>query len=258
MLEKLQEIKSEHLSETEQAISDALETPMQSAVSTLIGLIRKMADDTAMYSIAVPLAKVLKQVSAANVYTPKFDFKDEGDNETQKWIADTFSPKVTDRPTSRLERRRQGVAQPMAVLRARSMEAIENMSLSTFNQFVYQEDELADLVQGCFAKFNCFDEFQVPVPVFMSFMKAMRAGYRSENPYHNYRHAFDVTQMMYWFLCTTNAAEYVNSFEIFLLLIAAVGHDCDHNGLNNNFHINSQVHFHSNPQHSAPPTLVHR
>lgn len=68
----------------------------------------------------------------------------------------------------------------------------------------------------------------------------MRAGYRSDNPYHNYRHAFDVTQMLYSLLCCTNAVDYIQPFEVFLLLVAAVGHYCDHNGLNNNFHINSQ------------------
>jgi hypothetical protein len=240
LLEKLKEIKRDHLSETEQAISEALETPMQSAVSTLIGLIRTMADKVDMYSIAVPLAKVLKQVSAANVYTPKFNFNGEADTETQKWIAETFSPKVADRPTTRLERRRAGVTQSMTVLHERSMAAVDGMGRYTFDQFAFQEDELADLFVGAFSKFNIFEEFSVPMPVFRSFLTSMRAGYRSENPYHNYRHAFDVMQMLMAFLELTNATAYITSFDVFLLMVSAIGHDCDHNGLNNNFHINSQ------------------
>jgi len=58
--------------------------------------------------------------------------------------------------------------------------------------------------------------------------------------YHNYRHAFDVTQMAYYFITQTNAGEIMDNMDIFLLLVCCVGHDADHNGLNNAFHENTQ------------------
>ena len=46
--------------------------------------------------------------------------------------------------------------------------------------------------------------------------------------YHNYRHAFDVTQMAYYFITQTNAGEIMDNMDIFLLLVCCVGHDADH------------------------------
>jgi len=61
-----------------------------------------------------------------------------------------------------------------------------------------------------------------------------------DNQYHNFRHAFDVYQMLYSFLTLTNATQYLTAMDIFIMIVADMCHDVDHNGLNNNFHINSQ------------------
>jgi hypothetical protein len=83
--------------------------------------------------------------------------------------------------------------------------------------------------------------------------------YHSTNPYHNFRHAVDVMQANYYFLCTLGALEPMRPIEIsqsqihpqikalfqpldiFALLMASIGHDVGHPGVNNNFMVNDLV-----------------
>jgi hypothetical protein len=117
------------------------------------------------------------------------------------------------------------------------------MPLLSFNQFKYPEEELTGLIQSAFEKFGLLEEFKVRDETFVAFVEAMREGYKSVEDgvtYHNFRHAFDVTQMAYFFITQTNAGEIMDNMDIFLLLMCCVGHDVDHNGLNNTFHENTQ------------------
>ena len=142
----------------------------------------------------MPLSKVLKQITAANLYAPGFRFKDDVDTDTRRWIAETFSPQVA--------RGKRSAAAPTAAdspARPPSPKALapvaQDLPLLTFNQFSYQEDELAGLARACFDKFGLLEEFRIEDSVFDAFVGAVRKQYNAENAYHNYRHAFDVTQM---------------------------------------------------------------
>lgn len=78
--------------------------------------------------------------------------------------------------------------------------------------------------------------------------------YHGTNPYHNFRHAVDVLQANYYFLCKMGLLKPMypsNEFtfghsqnpvirlmtplDIFALLMASIGHDVGHPGVNNNF-----------------------
>lgn len=95
------------------------------------------------------------------------------------------------------------------------------------------------------------------------FLEAMRSVYSHDNTYHNYQHAVDVLQAMYSFLvdagCIPSIAildsphaissptwrrtdespgtlrELLSNVDIFMLFVAALGHDAGHPGLNNGF-----------------------
>jgi len=219
-------------------IEATLQTPMQSAAALIIGLIHT-AEEQEQFAVAVPLSKVLKQITAANLYAPGFRFKDDVDTDTRRWIAETFSPQVA--------RGKRSAAAPTAAdspARPPSPKALapvaQDLPLLTFNQFSYQEDELAGLARACFDKFGLLEEFRIEDSVFDAFVGAVRKQYNAENAYHNYRHAFDVTQMAYFFVTQTNVGEVLEPMDILLLLMSCLGHDVDHNGLNNAFHTNTQ------------------
>ncbi|KAI8887220.1 HD-domain/PDEase-like protein [Backusella circina FSU 941] len=72
--------------------------------------------------------------------------------------------------------------------------------------------------------------------------------YHDENPYHNFAHAVDVLQCLFFMLCEMGVLPFTSKrkkglllrpSDAFSLLIAAIGHDAAHPGVNNLFLINS-------------------
>ena len=238
MLESIRGIREGQRTEMQAGIEATLQTPMQGAAAEIIKLIHA-AEEEENYAVAVPLSKVLKQMTAANLYTPGFRFQDDVDTDTRRWIADTFSPKVSTREAAQVVP--ESPARPPS---PRVMSPVSlDLPLLSFNQFKHPEEELVDLIRACFDKFGLLEEFKVQDETFVAFFDAMRSGYNSEKEgvtYHNFRHAVDVTQMAYFFITQTNASEIMDNTDIFLLLMCCVGHDVDHNGLNNGFHENTQ------------------
>lgn len=80
------------------------------------------------------------------------------------------------------------------------------------------------------------ERFSISDSKLRAFLVCVRNHYHSNNPYHNFRHAFDVTQGVYHFLTVGRAAELLTPLDIFALLISALCHDLDHPGTNNVFH----------------------
>jgi cAMP-specific phosphodiesterase 4 len=261
LVTRIQDAKVARRSETEESITKVLETPMQSAVAIIVELLGK-AERRGEMTVAMPLTKVLTQISAANLHTPKFRFDDATNSNMRQWIADTFAPavraKVAAAGDDAAEEDRGGdsgggsaaVPEPELAGSAGSDEptcsprslapAANTLPRLHFNQFSFREEELGSLVRCMFEDLGFFEEFKLPMHTFDAFMVTMRRGYNSENQYHNYRHAIDVTQMSYYFCTQTSAANILSKWDIFLLIVCCIAHDVDHNGLTNAFHVNSQ------------------
>ena len=167
---RLQETQKDVESDTQAAISDALQTPMQVAADTIIGLIKNLGENS---DVTIPLAKVLAQISANDMYQPSILRNEDGPatQSSQEWISQNFSSGYK----SRLERRRGGVVsieQTRKVKkRAPSSVILTSMQNIHFDQFDYEEHELPQLVVDVFEKWSLFEEFKVPVPVFKNFVE---------------------------------------------------------------------------------------
>jgi cAMP-specific phosphodiesterase 4 len=68
-----------------------------------------------------------------------------------------------------------------------------------------------------------------------SFAGALAAGYRADNPYHNFAHAVDVAHGVFRFLRLTERRLRLPAADKFALLVAALSHDLEHPGVNNAF-----------------------
>lgn len=68
-------------------------------------------------------------------------------------------------------------------------------------------------------------------------------GYHDTNPYHNSVHAADVTQAMHCFLQESKLKQYLTPMEAMCSLLAAVSHDLDHPGVNQQFLIATNSHL---------------
>ena len=84
-----------------------------------------------------------------------------------------------------------------------------------------------------FGKYNLTSKFCAP-GVLDAFLKRIESGYMP-NPYHNKTHAADVLQTMHHMLLHGGILEHLTDIEVFSALIAAIIHDHEHPGLNQNF-----------------------
>ena len=81
--------------------------------------------------------------------------------------------------------------------------------------------------------------FSIPITTFVNFVNEIRRGYNANAPYHNSYHAFDVMHVCYLLLTKCGADEYLESFNVLSILVAALAHDLGHDGFNNSFHQNT-------------------
>ncbi|CAJ0838478.1 17092_t:CDS:2, partial [Entrophospora sp. SA101] len=89
-------------------------------------------------------------------------------------------------------------------------------------------------------------QLNVPSEQLHRFLLAIRQSYYDSNPYHNFTHAVDVLQAMFFFLCEMGLiplffSSASSDADSFALLLASIGHDVGHPGVNNFFLINSQT-----------------
>ncbi|RHZ67223.1 hypothetical protein Glove_302g37 [Diversispora epigaea] len=108
-------------------------------------------------------------------------------------------------------------------------------------------------------------ELNVPSEQLHRFLLALRQSYYDTNPYHNFIHAIDVLQATFYFLCemdflpslissrykrrsmsNSNRKKYrpndlLRDTDAFALLLASIGHDIGHPGVNNKFLVESNT-----------------
>lgn len=81
-----------------------------------------------------------------------------------------------------------------------------------------------------------------------NFITDLSTVYHNDNPYHNFSHAVDVLQCLFFMLCETGVLPFTNKhsdktrpqgillpIDAFALLVASIGHDAAHPGVNNMF-----------------------
>lgn len=77
----------------------------------------------------------------------------------------------------------------------------------------------------------------------MVFLGKVEAAYRPGNCYHNSAHAADVTQALNCLLSEPKFSSHLTSQELFAALLAAMCHDLDHPGVNQNYLVNTFSHI---------------
>jgi len=86
-------------------------------------------------------------------------------------------------------------------------------------------------------EWDLFSHFKLVPHKVEAFAKALELRYE-DVPYHNKDHAADVLQSMHYIL-KAGLAKVMTDLEILATLLAAACHDVEHNGVNNNFHVQS-------------------
>lgn len=110
---------------------------------------------------------------------------------------------------------------------------------NAFDVTALSPDALPNVFINIFQSLQLHERFQVSDSYLSDFIGLVCARY-NQKPYHNFAHAVDVTQATYSILVEMDAMQYLSELDVFSLITAAVGHDLDHPGYNNNFLIKTK------------------
>lgn len=112
-----------------------------------------------------------------------------------------------------------------------------NLSFFTID---WKGDRQIKLLFYLFNKFNLLTVYKVSNEMFFRYIYELRSRY-NEVPYHNWIHACDVTQYVSYEISTAKLETVLTSLELFSMLVAATGHDTNHNGFNNVYNEKAQT-----------------
>jgi 3',5'-cyclic-nucleotide phosphodiesterase len=91
-----------------------------------------------------------------------------------------------------------------------------------------------------FRTFNFFEQFRITAERFFRFLTVISSRY-TDTSYHNWTHACDVTQCIFFMVSRGALISTYESWEIFTLFTAAVCHDTNHLGVNNAFNVKAET-----------------
>eukprot|EP01062_Namystynia_karyoxenos_P082088 TRINITY_DN917_c0_g2_i1.p1 TRINITY_DN917_c0_g2~~TRINITY_DN917_c0_g2_i1.p1 ORF type:complete len:1294 (+),score=407.22 TRINITY_DN917_c0_g2_i1:132-4013(+) len=125
-------------------------------------------------------------------------------------------------------------------LREDEIDALETVSFPIHDYGQHNQDRLVPLIVIMLRRMGLIELFKLSDEMLYSMLATVRNMYRPV-PYHNFIHAFDVTQTLYYFMNTLGVAELLSDIERLAMMLCGVFHDIDHMGLNNSFHLKAET-----------------
>ena len=116
----------------------------------------------------------------------------------------------------------------------------------TFNNWEWDEQELVGLLALMYEELGLVEQVNINQKCLKSFLGTIRGQYNC-TPFHNFKHAFCVTQMCYTILHVSGLVDRLTTLEKLALITACIGHgiifnlDLDHPGYNNAYQINANT-----------------
>ena len=115
------------------------------------------------------------------------------------------------------------------------------LETAEFDNWQFAEDQLPQLVEHIFERLGLLDAFDINRKKFRTWLVTLRAYYHPQNPFHNFQHAFCVTQMMYVLIRQLKLDRILSQLDILVLIFSAISHDIDHPALSNTYQINGHT-----------------
>ncbi|KAJ3074778.1 High affinity cAMP-specific and IBMX-insensitive 3',5'-cyclic phosphodiesterase 9A, partial [Rhizoclosmatium hyalinum] len=152
----------------------------------------------------------------------------------------SFSAPVAVEPASKPVRKpitlnSHYTTKPKYILTEETKEYIRSPS---FDNWAWDENELIGLFEFIFEDLGLIEEFKIDVVTLKKFLIAVKDSYNN-NPFHNFKHCFCVSQMMFGIINTTKVVEKLKPIDKLILLLSTIGHDLDHPGFSNTYQINA-------------------
>uniref|UniRef100_A0A1A7XMP4 Phosphodiesterase n=1 Tax=Iconisemion striatum TaxID=60296 RepID=A0A1A7XMP4_9TELE len=103
-----------------------------------------------------------------------------------------------------------------------------------FNDFSLDSDAMITASLRMFQELGVVQKFKIDYEVLCRWLLTVRKNYRTV-AYHNWRHAFNVSQCMFAMIATANFQDVLSDAELLALMVGCLCHDLDHRGTNNAF-----------------------
>ncbi|GAB9472707.1 Camp-specific 3' [Globisporangium polare] len=114
----------------------------------------------------------------------------------------------------------------------------DEMLSDFFNPLTKSVDELKGYAFKLFEGLMLITTFRIDEAVLRCFIDTLASKYRPV-AYHSFYHGFDVALNSYCLIRKTSVLNVIKEFEALSLMVAALGHDADHPGNDNQFEIDS-------------------
>ncbi|TMS06120.1 High affinity cGMP-specific 3',5'-cyclic phosphodiesterase 9A [Larimichthys crocea] len=121
-----------------------------------------------------------------------------------------------------------------------SDEVRQYLKTPTFDNWQWEDTEIMVLLQVMYTDLDFIATFNIEPEVLQQFLFEVYRRYNNI-PFHNFKHCFCVTQMMYGLIWLTDLKSKMDSIDLLIMLTSAVCHDLDHTGYNNAYQINART-----------------
>ena len=91
-----------------------------------------------------------------------------------------------------------------------------------------------------FNRFGLSEKYQITNDRLFKFITEIRDTY-NKVPYHNWRHAVDVTQFVIYQVIYADYDKVLTKFELFALIVSAICHDANHDGFSNVYNVKAET-----------------
>ncbi|XP_036401537.1 high affinity cGMP-specific 3',5'-cyclic phosphodiesterase 9A [Megalops cyprinoides] len=119
-------------------------------------------------------------------------------------------------------------------------EVRQYLKTPTFDNWQWEDAEIMVLLQVMYTDLDFIPTFNIELEVLQQFLYEVYRHYNNI-PFHNFKHCFCVTQMMYGLIWLTDLRSKMDSIDLLTMLTSAVCHDLDHTGYNNAYQINART-----------------
>ncbi|XP_044072605.1 high affinity cGMP-specific 3',5'-cyclic phosphodiesterase 9A isoform X1 [Siniperca chuatsi] len=121
-----------------------------------------------------------------------------------------------------------------------SDEVRQYLKTPTFDNWQWEDAEIMVLLHVMYTDLDFIATFNIEPEVLQQFLFEVYRRYNNI-PFHNFKHCFCVTQMMYGLIWLTDLRSKMDSVDLLIMLTSAVCHDLDHTGYNNAYQINART-----------------
>ncbi|KAG8249664.1 hypothetical protein J6590_015161 [Homalodisca vitripennis] len=109
-----------------------------------------------------------------------------------------------------------------------------NLYSLSFDDFSLNEEEMLLAAVSMFLELGLVKRFSIDKETLYRFLITVKRNYR-DVPYHNWRHAFNVAQVMFAILMGCEMKGTFSDLEVLGMFVGCLCHDLDHRGTNNAF-----------------------